>query len=509
MAYTKRISIRSTVKNAINYITNVEKTSSAAPIENQLALSYISDKDKTLYGELVYGYLCNPDTAAEEFELIRNQNIANVGKNVQDSREILAHHFIISFRKEDEINPKEALAFGVELMEKDFKYHQAVIAVHTNTGNTHIHIVMNSHTTDPIKQYGKLTRMKYNSDKKSYQKLRNTSDMMCIERGLSIEKPVYKFDKNHLEAHISGHSRSLFAEVIRSKINKSIEKSKSWEDYKDNLKVLGVEVNERGNTISYRANHLQMLRPIRENRLGENYSKENVERRIDYNLANLSFNKFQKSRKHPEYSLKSVTMSGKPKSSAEIILNIASVILSREQSLSISSEREKQARIQALYDTQKLRKKYGLETIEDINNKIKTLRNKLQNYSVKKQNIVCELTNKQNTAYEIYKSVENKKHKILIKNTPEENINSFKTRPKTSDISTIEGEIKRLEREKSITESAIKEVSKQYRDIVSLKRMIQKAREIKQHHSDIKHKDETRTMEVKSYGEEDNKNKDK
>lgn len=60
----------------------------------------------------------------------------------KDSGRMYAHN-IISFHKDEDITPAQALEIEQEFVEKFFSNHQSVIGVHQDKDHLHIHIVTN------------------------------------------------------------------------------------------------------------------------------------------------------------------------------------------------------------------------------------------------------------------------------------------------------------------------------------------------------------------------------
>lgn len=92
---------------------------------------------------LIEGINCKVDTfGAECIEVNRFYGKNNATKDVK------AHHYIISFAPEDNITMQEAMNFGKQYVEKFLPGHQTILAVHPDghngTGNVHVHIVINS-----------------------------------------------------------------------------------------------------------------------------------------------------------------------------------------------------------------------------------------------------------------------------------------------------------------------------------------------------------------------------
>lgn len=181
MATTSIHPIKQTVANAVNYITSDKKET---VVKNDVsdAIKYaVNDKTgETTYHTLTSTFNCikraNP---VEDFyalmKMYGEREIKNGNKKTKDGSPILAWHLIQSF--EGKINPRTANEIGRKLVKEIFNNFPAVISTHTNTENTHNHIIICAWDLD-----GK----KWNQCNKNYQLIRESSDRLCDEYGLSV-----------------------------------------------------------------------------------------------------------------------------------------------------------------------------------------------------------------------------------------------------------------------------------------------------------------------------------
>lgn len=199
------------------------------------ALAYISNDGKTEAGTLIRCFGCRqqPDDAADDFEKTR----AAIGTGRGN---VLAQHMIVSF-KPNEITPEKALAFGQELCERVLKnQYQYMLAVHTDRKHIHCHIVFNNTNMDNGKTFETLENK---GKHKSWETLRNESDKLCEENGLSVIKDAdknkgkswYEWDKNR--QGLSWKTQLKFA------IDESIMESRSFDELLKNIRSKGIEVN--------------------------------------------------------------------------------------------------------------------------------------------------------------------------------------------------------------------------------------------------------------------------
>ena len=103
---------------------------------------------------------------------------------------ILAFHGYQSF-KEGEVTPDIAHEIGVKFVSEIFKDYEVVVATHQNTNHIHNHFIINSVSCKDDK--------KYNNNRTNLAKLRQISDSICAEYGLSVlvEDIGYKSTYNH------------------------------------------------------------------------------------------------------------------------------------------------------------------------------------------------------------------------------------------------------------------------------------------------------------------------
>ncbi|MDQ0152078.1 hypothetical protein J2S20_000763 [Moryella indoligenes] len=248
MAVTKIHPIKTTLKKAIDYICNEDKT------------------DDEIY---VTTHLCSRENAHKEFELTKKQ----FGSRTKT----LAHHLIQSFVPE-EVSFEEAHQVGIELCEKilEGKY-EYVLATHIDKDHIHNHIIFNSIDVDE----GKV----YHSYYGSYMNIRNQSDRLCKEHNLSVinqeaqreineikrRKFVNWYDWNEDKKGNSYKSRLQFD------IDRTIKQSINWQDFLSKMESYGYEIKQ-GKHIAFRTKNQQRF--TRAKTIGANYTEERIKERI-------------------------------------------------------------------------------------------------------------------------------------------------------------------------------------------------------------------------------------
>ena len=248
MAVTKIHPIKSTLKKAIDYICNGDKT----------------------YDEIyVTTHLCSRENAHKEFELTRKQ--------FNSRTKTLAHHLIQSFVPE-EVSFEEAHRVGIELCEQilEGKY-EYVLATHIDKNHIHNHIIFNSIDVDE----GKI----YHSYYGSYMNIRNQSDRLCKEHDLSVidqetqkeineikrRKFVNWYDWNEDKKGNSYKSRLQFD------MDRVILKAINWEHFLKIMEQYGYEI-KFGKHIAFRQKNQQRF--TRAKTIGANYTEEKIKERI-------------------------------------------------------------------------------------------------------------------------------------------------------------------------------------------------------------------------------------
>jgi len=155
------------------------------PIKGGLkrALDYIQNPDKTDEKILVSSFGCAYETAYEEFEFTLSKAMQK-GNN-------LGHHLIQSFEP-GESTPEQAHEIGRRLADEITKgRHEYVLTTHIDKGHVHNHLIFCAASF--------IDHKKYISNKRSYYEIRNHSDKLCKEYGLSVVIPGQDKGKHYAE----------------------------------------------------------------------------------------------------------------------------------------------------------------------------------------------------------------------------------------------------------------------------------------------------------------------
>lgn len=108
----------------------------------------------------------------------------------KDSGRMYAHN-IISWHEDEPITPEQALEFGKEFAEQWFAGFQSLVGVHVDRNHVHCHIVTNS--------VSYMDGHKLHNTKKDLQRMKDFTNQMCLDRGLSVAQKGRDFYGNELE----------------------------------------------------------------------------------------------------------------------------------------------------------------------------------------------------------------------------------------------------------------------------------------------------------------------
>lgn len=272
MATTKIWKVIKRMDHVIDYAANKEKTKAIEFNNNyemlvddlRNVIDYARNSDKTEKEYYVSGINCEPDSAYEEMQ--------DTKKFYNKEDKILAFHAYQSF-KEGEVTPELAHKIGVQLANEMWgDRFQVIVTTHLNTKHIHNHYVINSVSfKDGLKYYDNHT---------NYAKIRHLSDEICKEYGLSVlqEKPTKK-KLNYDNFYKKSLYNDNYANNAKRDLDLAIRQAYSYDDFLYLMKKLDYEIIFRSNKISIRKEPYK--RNIRiERRFGENYSIENIKRRI-------------------------------------------------------------------------------------------------------------------------------------------------------------------------------------------------------------------------------------
>lgn len=239
---------------------------SAGKAKPQSAIGYITNPNKV---EIIsVRNLFEDEDYAKQFE----QTAALYGKG-KGYNERKYYHFKLSCARQDNLTPQGAHKFAEEVAEKLFQDYECVLATHTDTDTVHSHIIVSA--VNP------LTGKKLQFSPKDYIAMKDEVNRLGKEHGYT-ETDFRKRGKNSrtaAERKIMLNGSVSWKEELREVIVEAIGKSHNEQEFKDYLKTCyGVEITRSGKDYSYL--HPQKQKPIRGAKLGTNYTKSEVLRKL-------------------------------------------------------------------------------------------------------------------------------------------------------------------------------------------------------------------------------------
>ena len=228
------------------------------------AIAYILNPEKTDEKLLVSSYGCASETAAREFEWTRK--IAEQ-KGMNPVR-IIARHVIQSFEI-GEVTPELAHEIGKQFADEILggKY-EYVLTTHIDKDHVHNHLIFNA--VDFLDYHA------YKSYKRIYYDMREVSDRLCKENGLSVIPPSQNKGMGYKE-YTEAKRGTSWKQKLKQTIDRIVITAKDYDDFLRLMQEAGYEI-KTGKYISFRAKGQERF--TRSKTIGENYTEERIKERI-------------------------------------------------------------------------------------------------------------------------------------------------------------------------------------------------------------------------------------
>ena len=228
------------------------------------AIAYILNPEKTDEKLLVSSYGCASETAAREFEWTRR--IAEQ-KGMNPVR-IIARHVIQSFEI-GEVTPELAHEIGKQFADEILggKY-EYVLTTHIDKDHVHNHLIFNA--VDFVDYHA------YKSYKRIYYDMREVSDRLCKENGLSVIPPSQNKGMGYKE-YTEAKRGTSWKQKLKQTIDRLVITAKDYDDFLRLMQEAGYEIKP-GKYISFRAEGQERF--TRSKTIGENYTEERIKERI-------------------------------------------------------------------------------------------------------------------------------------------------------------------------------------------------------------------------------------
>ena len=233
------------------------------PVKSTLskALDYIENPDKTDGKMLISSFGCSYETADIEFGYTLSQAL-DKGSN-------LAFHLIQSFAP-GEVDYEKAHEIGKQLADAVTKgQHEYVVTTHIDKGHIHNHIIFCA--------VNFVDHRKYNSNKRSYYGIRNMSDKLCRENGLSVVVPGKGSKGKSYAEYQAEKTGTSWKGKLKIAVDALIPQVSSFEELLQRLQVAGYEIKP-GKYVSCRAPGQERFTRLKT--LGADYTEEAIRERI-------------------------------------------------------------------------------------------------------------------------------------------------------------------------------------------------------------------------------------
>ena len=219
----KRTNTHGAMRNCIEYVLRQDKTSEL--------LTYIT------------GPYCHNEI---NYDLVYRTFLEEKKMWNKDTGRMYAHN-IISWHKDEQITPEQAFEFGKEFAEKWFSGFQTLVAVHKDKDHIHCHLVTNSVSYEDGR--------KLHNIRKDLERMKQLTNQMCRERGLTVAEKGKHFDGSQIEkGEVIAWSKdkyNLFRQQVKDSfvadcamaVLKALENCISKEKFIEKMKQFGWNVN--------------------------------------------------------------------------------------------------------------------------------------------------------------------------------------------------------------------------------------------------------------------------
>ena len=226
---------------AVNKTIN-KRTNTHGAMRN--CIEYVLRQDKT--SELIT-YVTGPYCHNEiNYDLVYRTFLEEKKMWNKDTGRMYAHN-IISWHKDEQITPEQAFEFGKEFAENWFSGFQTLVAVHKDKDHIHCHLVTNSVSYEDGR--------KLHNTRKDLERMKQLTNQMCRERGLTVAEKGKHFDGSQIEkGEVIAWSKdkyNLFRQQVKDSfvadcamaVLKALENCVSKEKFIEKMKQFGWNVN--------------------------------------------------------------------------------------------------------------------------------------------------------------------------------------------------------------------------------------------------------------------------
>jgi hypothetical protein len=277
MAVTSLWRVKGYIGKVVMYAMNPEKTTESVSFqtgaekvsaENTLGgiVSYVERDEATNLKSLVYGIKCHKDTAVQDMMAVK--------RKFEKTDGVIAYHGYQSFA-EGEVTPDKAHEIGKALAKELWgDRYQVLITTHLDKdSHIHNHFVINT--------VSYVDGKKYHRTKQDYYNMREVSDRLCKEYGLSVIRNPKLKGKSYAEWRAEFEGRPTVRGTIREAIDIAVSGSGSRLEFLDAMDQMGFIIDQSGKYPKIK--HVGGERFVRFSSLGPGYTPEEILERIRYN----------------------------------------------------------------------------------------------------------------------------------------------------------------------------------------------------------------------------------
>lgn len=251
----------------IEFINRKNKTYKAL----SRVINYILRPDKT-NDNLIFGVNCDKDTAYKDFVQVKQLYEKETGRQYI--------HFVQSFSPKENITPELANEIAKRMISHSiFEGFQILLATHTDTPHIHTHFVINTVNAE--------TGVKWHKSKEDLQTLKDYSDELCREYGLTVIDNDTK-TKGHKKSgeYRSEEKGTSWKYELYLAVTESMKTAISREDFIKKMNTLGYDVlwDDNHKYITFTTPEGKKCRN-RKLYPPERFTKENMEKTFERNRS--------------------------------------------------------------------------------------------------------------------------------------------------------------------------------------------------------------------------------
>lgn len=257
---------------ATTFITGIEIRPGRSALQTAYdSIAYIINPEKTRGGELVSSFRCSPDAAHLEMMLEQREYEQKTGRKViYDYGGKKKSYWLMTMRQSfapGEVSPEQALQIGQELADRFLKgKYQYVIATHIDKAHIHNHIIFNIVGND---------QKKFRQTKFTPKHLRDLSDKICEEHGLSVVIP-----SEWQKRRYANEKSTSFRTILKSDIDRCIREAQNYDDFLRRMQEQ-YHVDDTGKYLKFRHRSNGQQRMIRSYTLGKGYTRQEIRMRLE------------------------------------------------------------------------------------------------------------------------------------------------------------------------------------------------------------------------------------